>query len=200
MCQARGDFDKEGLGEAGAMIFTNPSFKDRELVRRLLLTGRSGFPVNACVDNYNVAAVEHGEDAKRKKWIKPPKSQVMQVLKAAFQQFSRLVTFKEQNGEVLFKGWPTSVRGQTLFHNELLMRCCRVSLRQVLQMRAHFHEGRPTPIQPKAKSVAQALAESRMALALLMARFSPPAAACGEAQALVRSALPRMHRARRVAV
>ena len=62
-----GDFDKEGLGEAGAMIFSNPSFKDRELVRRILLTGRSGFPVNACVDNYNVAAVEHGEDAKRKK-------------------------------------------------------------------------------------------------------------------------------------
>ena len=149
-----GDFDKEGLGEAGAMIFTN-------LVRRLLLTGRSGFPVNACVDNYNVAAVEHGEDAKRKKRIKPPKSQVMQVLKAAFQQFTRLGTFKEQNGEVLFKGWPTSVRGQTLFHTEL-MRCCRVSLRQVSQKRAHFHEGRPTPIQPKAKSVAQAPAESRL--------------------------------------
>ena len=117
--------------------------------------------MNACVDNYNVAAVEHGEDAKRKKRIKPPKSQVMQVLKAAFQQFPRLGTFKEQNGEVLFKGWPTSVRGQTLFHNEL-MRCCRVSLRQVSQKRAHFHEGRPTPIQPKAKSVAQAPAESRL--------------------------------------
>ena len=50
------DFDKAGLGEAGAMIFTNTTFKDRELVRRLLLTGRSRFPVDACVDNYNVAA------------------------------------------------------------------------------------------------------------------------------------------------
>ena len=35
------DFNKAGLGEAGAMIFTNTTFKDRELVRRLLLTGRS---------------------------------------------------------------------------------------------------------------------------------------------------------------
>ena len=50
------DFDKEGFGEAWAMIFTRPLFKDWELVRRLLLTGRSRFPVTSCVDNYNVAA------------------------------------------------------------------------------------------------------------------------------------------------
>ena len=84
----------------------------------------------------------------------------MQVLKAAFRQFPRVATFKEQDGEVLFGGWPTSVRGQTLFYNEL-MRCSRVSLRRA-QRRAHFHEGRPTPIQPKSKSVVQASAESRL--------------------------------------
>ena len=41
--------------------------------------------MNACFDNYDVAAVEHGEDAKRKKRIKP-KAQVMHGLKAALQQ------------------------------------------------------------------------------------------------------------------
>ena len=62
------DLDKAGLGEEGAMIFTKFTFTDRELVRRLLLTGRSRFPANACVDNYSVAAVELGEDANQ-----PPK-------------------------------------------------------------------------------------------------------------------------------
>ena len=57
--------------------------------------------------------------------------------------------------------YSTSVRGQTIFHDELV-RCCRVPLRQVPQRRAHFHEGRPTTIQPKSKSVAQAPTESRL--------------------------------------
>ena len=71
------DFDKEGFGEAGAMIFTRPMFKDRELVRRLLLTGRSRFPVNSCVDNCNVTALVEEVGATRKKRVKPSKPQVM---------------------------------------------------------------------------------------------------------------------------
>ena len=61
--------------------------------------------MNACVNNCNVAAVEHGESAKRKKRIKLLKSQVKQVFKAVFGQFLRLVTIKEQDGELLY-GWP----------------------------------------------------------------------------------------------
>ena len=38
--------------------------------------------MNACVNDYNVAAVEHGEYAKRKKRIMPPKAQVIQDIGA----------------------------------------------------------------------------------------------------------------------
>ena len=96
------DFDKEDFGESGAMIFTNTAFKDREFMRRLLLTGRSRIPVNSCVDNYNVPVSTQEADTKRKKRIKPSKPQVMQVLKAAFQQFPRLGTV--QDSDVFFQG------------------------------------------------------------------------------------------------
>ena len=95
------------------------------------------------------------------------------MLKAAFEQFPRLGTFQEQEGDVLFKGWPSSVRGQTLFHNEL-MRCCRVSLRQLSQKRAQFHEGRPPPTDSRANSAAGSPAQSRP---LQGARADDPCAA-----------------------
>ena len=119
------------------MLFTKPIFKDREIIRRLILTGRSRFPVSSCVDNHGVAASDQEEGARRKKRAKHSKPEVANVLTAAFEQFPRPGAFHDQEGEVVFKGWPSSVRGQTLYHNEL-MRCCRVSLRQLSQERAQF--------------------------------------------------------------
>ncbi|CAK0905985.1 unnamed protein product, partial [Prorocentrum cordatum] len=135
-------FDNQGLGEEGAMVFTKAAFKDRELIRRVLLTGKSQISVNACVDLYSVAVSDQEAPAKRKRRARPSKPEAVAVLKAAFEQFPRLGECQEQNGEVFLKGWPDSELGRTLFHSEL-MRCCRVSLRQLSQKRAQFHEGRP---------------------------------------------------------
>ncbi|CAK0828249.1 unnamed protein product, partial [Prorocentrum cordatum] len=135
-------FDNQGLGEGGAMVFTKAAFKDRELIRRVLLTGKSQISVDACVDLYSVAVLDQEAPAKRKRRARPSKPEAVAVLKAAFEQFPRLGECQEQNGEVFLKGWPDSELGRALFHNEL-MRCCRVSLRQLSQKRAQFHEGRP---------------------------------------------------------
>ncbi|CAK0838521.1 unnamed protein product, partial [Prorocentrum cordatum] len=126
------DFDKEGLGEVGRMLFAKAMFKDRELIRRVLLAGRSRPPVNACVDNCNVAAKDQEGGARRKKRVRPSKPEVVSALKAAFEHFPRLRACRVQEDEVVFVAWPSSARGQTLFHNEL-MRCCHVLLRQLSQ-------------------------------------------------------------------
>ncbi|CAK0876195.1 unnamed protein product, partial [Prorocentrum cordatum] len=148
-------FDNQGLGEGGAMVFTKAAFKDRELIRRVLLTGKSQISVNACVDLYSVAVLDQEAPAKRKRRARPSKPEAVAVLKAAFEQFPRLGECQEQNGEVFLKGWPDSELGRTLFHNEL-MRCCRVSLRQLSQKRAQFHEGRVTPALPLTPSASGA--------------------------------------------
>ena len=129
------DFDKQGLGADGAMIFTKPDFKDKELIRRVLLTGKSSFHVNACVDLYAISASDKDSGTRRKKRVRPSKPEVVKVFKAAFEQFPRLGAFLAEEDKVLLKGWTDSVRGRTLFHNDL-MHCSRVSLRQLSQKRA----------------------------------------------------------------
>lgn len=121
-------------------------FRDRTLMRCLLLSGKSHCTIAQLIDSYKVglpAPSDHGRGGKRTR-VSAPKTEVVAVLKAAFKQFPRLGDVQEKRGdrEIQLKSWPNSVKGQILFHNEL-MKCCRVSLLEVSKKRAHFHESRP---------------------------------------------------------
>ena len=148
-------FDARGLGNDGAMLFSatkvgavqTQAFKDREFMRRVLLGGRSRRSVVQLVDNYakEVGSSKETGGGKRRR-VNPSRSEVAAVLKAAFAQYPRLGSFQEPvgggSGEVVLKAWSQSERNQILFHNEL-MQCCRVSLQEVSQRRARFHEDWP---------------------------------------------------------
>ena len=115
------------------MILTSPAdvdaaFSDRALMRQLLLSGKSSTTI-------------------RKK-IQPSKGEVAAVVEAASGKHARLGTYVPRAGdrEVLLKAWSTSEEGQKVLHNEL-MSCCRISLSEVTQRRAAFHDGRPQ-VQP----------------------------------------------------
>ena len=139
-------FDNTGLGPNGTMLFaksgTAQVHKDRRLMRRLLLSGKSHTTINQLVDASGAAITNPVTNKKRK--VRPSKRDTEEVLKAAFAQFPRLGTYTAGGGdrEVVLKGWPLSVKGGILFHNEL-MRCCRVPLQQVSQKRAEFHDAPP---------------------------------------------------------
>lgn len=139
-------FDNTGLGPSGTMLFaktgTAQVHKDRRLMRRLFLSGKSHTTINQLVDASGAAITDPATNKKRK--VRPSKRDAEEVLMAAFAQFPRLGTYTAGGGdrEVVLKGWPLSVKGRILFHNEL-MRCCRVPLQQVSKKRAEFHDARP---------------------------------------------------------
>ncbi|CAK0877274.1 unnamed protein product, partial [Prorocentrum cordatum] len=114
------DFDKQGLGADGAMIFARPEFKGKELIRRVLLTGKSSIHVNACVDLCAISTSEKAAGAKRKKQARPSKPDVAAVLKPTFEQFPRLGAHQTEEGGVVLKGWPDSMCGRMLFHSDLM--------------------------------------------------------------------------------
>ena len=154
------EFDRGGLGYQGAMLSPTHTgkqvFKDRELLRRLLLTGKSQFTVSQIVDNYAMASGSDRGDAKKRR-IRPGRSDVVAVLKAAFRQFPRLGLYQDDGRaqRVVLKSWSLSERNQILYHNAL-MRCCRVSLHELSQRRARFHDARP-----RGRPVGQGLSDVR---------------------------------------
>lgn len=141
------EFDEAGLGAGGAMLLKSPGaehrFFDRHLIRQLLLSGKGSTTITKLQDNYGLN-VSCGDGTKKRKKVRPVKADVAAVVKAAFEQFPRLGTYTPGGGdrEVVLKAWSNSIEGQKLFHNEL-MRCCRLSLSQVSQRRAAFHDARP---------------------------------------------------------
>ena len=153
-------FDNQGLGIDGAMLFSKTGtaqlFKDRCLMRRLLLSGKSSTTVAKLVDSFGHDT--HESNAKKRKKVRPAKKEVETVLQAAFAQFPRLGVYIPggRDQQVTLKGWTQSDEGQVLFHNKL-MRCCRVSLQEVSKKRAAFYEARPAARNLVDESIAPAL-------------------------------------------
>ena len=116
-----------GLGANDAMIFPTGlngvrMFKDRDLLRGLLLTGRATETIAQAVDLLYYKDTASGN--KRRK-VRPSQADVRKVLEAAFQTFPRIGYFKDdKKKEIVFRNWPSSKEGQILFHNEV-MQCCR---------------------------------------------------------------------------
>ena len=141
-------FDQNGLGVGGALLFSKTDdkqlFKDRELLRRVFLSGKANMSISQLVDLYSVSTGDTS-GAKKRKRARAPKPQVERVLQAAFDQFPRLGQFVAGVGErdILLRRWPMSEKGQVLFHNEL-MQCCRVSLQQLSKKRATYYDTRPS--------------------------------------------------------
>ena len=135
--------DLKGLGDEGAMLLPMTSgqqlFQDRALFRRLLMSGKSHTRVSSLVDNYTVNVVDIC--SKKRKRQRPTAKDVVLVLQAAFAKFPRLGAYSARGGEreVVLNTWPKSETGQVLFHNEL-MQCCGLTLRELSQKRASFHE------------------------------------------------------------
>ena len=101
--------------------------KNREHMRRLLVTVKRKFTIAQVVDNYNVA--HHRADDVQKK---PPKSESSPCegrrRRGDQRSFQSLLT-------VQLRGWSNFDQNQILFHNEP-MRCCRKSLQQLPKKRA----------------------------------------------------------------
>ena len=80
-----------------------------------------------------------GDKRKRAHRLRPPKAEAIQVLQAAFAQYSRLGALEGTGKDVavVFKGWSDTFQGRVRFHNEL-MRCCRLSLQTLSKKRAQY--------------------------------------------------------------
>ena len=144
-------FDSTGFGGNGAQIFPQTSgtqlFKDKVLLRRLLLSGKATALVAQLVDAYTVCVPTSGDNSggrnKKAQRMHPKRFQIIAVFDAAFQKFPRLGCWtSEAKTEVALKSWPASERGRIAFHNDL-MNCARVTLYDVSVKRALFFDGRP---------------------------------------------------------
>lgn len=128
--QSPSTFFDVGLGEGGAMILPG-ALRDRSLMGKLLLLGRSELTLAKAVDIYHVVETK---DGKRRK-LRPPQGKVLQVLQKAFSLYPRLGQVNATAGRgsdtiVVLRGWTASTTNQLLYHNEA-MRCCRVSIREI---------------------------------------------------------------------
>ena len=148
------EFDTRGLGADSAFIFASTQlssgpvqvFKDREFVRRVMLTGRSRASISSLVDNYAIGVDDGQRDSnKKKRRVRPGRQDAIAVLKAAFAQYPRLGSYSERNSEVILKAWSPSMHNQIQYHNEL-MQCCHVSLSELSQRRARLSDAGPANI------------------------------------------------------
>ena len=149
---AEGPFDDKGFGADGAMVFPSVGgaqlFKDRQLLRRVLLSGRSQWSVNQLVDAFAMCKPlpQGAAKATKRARVRPKKADVVAVLRAALAQYPRLAAFDGDGQEfVTLKGWSTSEVGRIMYHNDL-MNCARVSLREVSEKRALFFDKSPAPL------------------------------------------------------
>ena len=88
--------------------------------------------MNKLLDSYCVGVGGGGASTGKKKRVRPPKQAAIQVLTAAFRRFPRLCTLEGSGNSTHVVG-----QGKRLFHNEL-MRCCRVTWKDLSKIRAAF--------------------------------------------------------------
>ena len=128
-----------GLGESGAMILPG-ALRDRSLMGKLLLLGRSELTLAKAVDIYHLVETK---DGKRRK-LRPPQGKVLQVLQKAFSLYPRLgqvnvATARGSETTVVLRGWTANTTNQLLYHNEAT-RCCRVSIREISKRRSLWQD------------------------------------------------------------